>query len=56
MEAISILKNSNGVDAEGAGATPLAAALAGKAGGGKVCVVVTGGNINPDFLTSVRVL
>jgi threonine dehydratase len=41
------------VIAEGAGATPVAAALAGKAGGGKVVCIVSGGNIDFEKLTRI---
>jgi threonine dehydratase len=41
------------VIAEGAGATPVAAALAGKAGTGKVVCVVSGGNIDFEKLVKI---
>jgi threonine dehydratase len=44
--AIRLLAERNHVIAEGAGATPVAAALAGKAGKGKVVCIVSGGNID----------
>jgi threonine dehydratase len=44
--AIRLLAERNRIIAEGAGATPVAAALAGKAGTGKVACVVSGGNID----------
>ncbi len=44
--AIRLLMERNRVIAEGAGATSVAAALAGKAGKGKVVCVVSGGNID----------
>ena len=52
-EAVRILAERNRVIAEGAGATPVAAALAGKAGGGKVVCVVSGGNIDFEKLTKI---
>jgi threonine dehydratase len=52
-EAIRILAERNRVIAEGAGATPVAAALAGKAGGGKVVCIVSGGNIDFEKLTRI---
>ena len=52
-EAIRLLAERNRIIAEGAGATPVAAALAGKAGGGKVVCVVSGGNIDFDKLTKI---
>jgi threonine dehydratase len=39
--------------AEGAGAAPVAAALSGRAGGGKVVCVVSGGNIDPAKLAII---
>jgi len=52
--AIRLLAERNRVIAEGAGAASVAAALAGKAGHGKVVCVVSGGNIDTDKL--VRIL
>jgi threonine dehydratase len=52
-DAIRLLVERNRVVAEGAGATPVAAALAGKAGGGKVVCVVSGGNIDPAKLATI---
>jgi threonine dehydratase len=52
-EAIRLLAERNRVVAEGAGATSVAAALSGKAGGGKVVCVVSGGNI--DFEKLIRI-
>lgn len=44
--AVRLLAERNRVIAEGAGAAPVAAAMAGKAGQGKVVCVVSGGNID----------
>jgi threonine dehydratase len=52
-EAVRLLALRNGVIAEGAGAVPVAAALAGRAGGGKVVCVVSGGNIDTERLTAI---
>ena len=52
-DAIRLLVERNRVVAEGAGAAPVAAALDGKAGGGKVVCVVSGGNIALDKLTTI---
>ncbi len=52
-EAIRLLIEYNSVIAEGAGAAPVAAALAGKAGTGKVACVVSGGNIDTDKLITI---
>jgi threonine dehydratase len=51
--AIRLLVERNRVVAEGAGAAPLAAALTGKAGKGKVVCVVSGGNIDTDKLVKI---
>ncbi len=51
-DAIRLLAARNRVIAEGAGAAPVAAALAGKAGAGKVVCVVSGGNIDADKLSA----
>jgi threonine dehydratase len=52
-DAIRLLVERHRVIAEGAGATSVAAALAGKAGGGKVVCVVSGGNIDIEKLTKI---
>ncbi|NIS81717.1 MAG: pyridoxal-phosphate dependent enzyme [Anaerolineales bacterium] len=52
--AIRILAERNCIIAEGAGAVSVAAALAGKAGTGKVVCVISGGNIDKSKL--VRIL
>lgn len=52
--AIKLLIERNRVVAEGAGATPVAAALSGDAGSGKIVCVVSGGNIDASKL--VRIL
>src|SRR5262245_43650846 len=46
--SLRLIAERSHVIAEGAGACPVACALAGKAGGGKVVCVVSGGNINLD--------
>jgi threonine dehydratase len=53
VDAIRLLIERNRVVAEGAGGAPVAAALAGKAGGGKVVCVVSGGNIDAVTLTTI---
>jgi threonine dehydratase len=53
-ETIRLLVERNHVVAEGAGAAPVAAALAGGAGSGKLVCVVSGANIDPGKL--VRIL
>jgi threonine dehydratase len=50
---IRILAERNRLVAEGAGAAPVAAALAGKAGGGKVVCVVSGGNLDAAKLAGI---
>jgi len=51
--ALRLLAERNHVIAEGAGACSVAAALAGRAGGGKVVCVVSGGNIDAEKLASL---
>ncbi len=51
--AIRLLAERGRVIAEGAGAAPVAAALAGRAGGGKVACVVSGGNIDRAVLAGI---
>jgi threonine dehydratase len=53
-QAVRLLVERARVVAEGAGATPVAAALAGQAGRGKVVCVVSGGNI--DLKTLIELL
>lgn len=52
--AVRLLAERNRVIAEGAAATPVAAALAGRAGSGKVVCIVSGGNIDATKL--IRIL
>jgi threonine dehydratase len=52
--AVRLLVERARIVAEGAGATPVAAALAGRAGAGKVVCVVSGGNI--DLRTLIDLL
>ena len=51
--AIRTLAERQNVIAEGAGAAPVAAALAGKAGPGKIACVVSGGNIERAVLAEI---
>jgi len=51
--AVRLLAERNHVVAEGAGATPVAAALAGHAGRGRIACVVSGGNLDADRLTAI---
>jgi threonine dehydratase len=51
--AIRVLVERNRVVAEGAGALPVAAALAGRAGTGKIVCVVSGGNIDSAKLARI---
>ena len=51
--AIRLLAERNRVIAEGAGATPVAAALSGKAGHGRIVCVVSGGNIDLGTLRGI---
>lgn len=51
--ALRLMAERNRVIAEGAGAAPVAAALAGKAGGGKIVCIVSGGNIDSTRLAKI---
>ena len=51
--AVRLLAERNRVVAEGAGAVPVAAALTGRAGSGKVACVVSGGNIDSEKLIKI---
>ena len=51
--AIGLMAERNHIIAEGAGACPVACALAGKAGHGKVVCIVSGGNIDPGILCGI---
>jgi threonine dehydratase len=51
--AVRLLAERNHVIAEGAGACPVACALSGKAGPGKIACVVSGGNIDPTKLCTI---
>jgi threonine dehydratase len=51
--AVRVLAERVRVIAEGAGALSTAAALAGRAGGGKVVCIVSGGNINLGTLAEI---
>jgi threonine dehydratase len=51
--ALRLLAERNHLIAEGAGATPIAAALSGRAGAGTVVCIVSGGNIDRDTLTNI---
>ena len=53
VDAVKLLVERNRVVAEGAGACSVAAALAGKAGAGKIVCVVSGGNIDSDKLAII---
>lgn len=53
-EALRLLITHNHIVAEGAGACPVACALSGKAGPGKIVCIVSGGNIDSSKL--VRIL
>ena len=51
--AVRMLAERSRVVAEGAGAAPLAAALTGRAGGGNVVCVVSGGNIDSEVFRTI---
>lgn len=52
-DAIRLLFERHRVLAEGAGAAPVAAALNGRAGNGKIVCVISGGNLNPASLDAI---
>ena len=52
-DTVRLLAERNRIIAEGAGATPVACALKGKAGAGKVVCVVSGGNIDASKLARI---
>ena len=51
--AIRLLVRQRAVVAEGAGAASLAAAIAGRAGAGKIACIVSGGNIDASVLSAI---
>ena len=51
--ALRLLAERNHIIAEGAGACPVACALSGRAGDGKVVCIVSGGNIDPTTLCGI---
>jgi threonine dehydratase len=51
--AVRLVAERNRVIAEGAGGVALAATLAGKAGGGKIVCIVSGGNIDTAKLITI---
>jgi threonine dehydratase len=51
--ALRLMAERNHIIAEGAGACPVACALAGQAGEGKVVCIVSGGNIDPQILGAI---
>jgi threonine dehydratase len=52
-DAVRTLFERNKVIAEGAGAAPVAAALAGRGGRGKVACVISGGNLDTRYLVDI---
>ena len=52
-DAIRTLVQRMRVVAEGAGAVSLAVALSGRAGGGTICCIISGGNIDPVRLAAI---
>ena len=51
--AVRLLATQSRVVAEGAGALPLAAALSGGAGSGRIVCIISGGNIDPSKLAEI---
>jgi threonine dehydratase len=52
-KAVRLLAERNRIVAEGAGACPVASALSGGAGSGKIVCIVSGGNINMDTFSAI---
>jgi threonine dehydratase len=52
-EALRLMVQHNHIVAEGAGAVPVACALSGAAGAGKIVCIVSGGNIDPKKLVQI---
>ena len=52
-QAVALLVERNHVVAEGAGALPVAVGIDGLAGTGRICCVVSGGNIDGSMLASI---
>ena len=53
--ALRLLVQHNHIIAEGAGACPVACALSGKAGAGKIVCIISGGNIDPAKLCHILI-
>ncbi len=53
VATIRLLIERHRVIAEGSGAAPVAAAMAGRAGKGKIVCVISGGNLNEDYLIDI---
>ena len=53
VDTIRLLFERNRIIAEGAGAAPVASALAGRAGGGKIVCVISGGNLDAKYLIDI---
>ncbi len=51
--AIRLIFERNRMVAEGGGAAPVAAALAGRAGAGKIVCVISGGNLDARHMTTI---
>ena len=51
--AVRLLAERARVIAEGAGALSVAAAISGRAGGGRIVCIVSGGNIDPSRLAAI---
>jgi threonine dehydratase len=52
-EALRLMVQHNHIIAEGAGACPVACALSGQAGPGKIVCIISGGNIDPSKLAHI---
>ena len=51
--ALRLMVQHNHIIAEGAGACPVACALSGSAGAGKIVCIISGGNLDPSKLASI---
>ena len=53
VDAVRLLSERHRIVVEGAGAAPVASALAGRAGNGKVACVLSGGNLDTKYLIDI---
>ncbi len=53
VDAVALMSERHRIVVEGAGAAPVAAALAGRAGSGKIVCVLSGGNLDTKYLVDI---